>query len=182
MSTRSRIIVHCADGKWRGVYCHADGYISHNGRMLFKRFTSRDKCSALVAGGDMSKLGPSIDPTPLWGYGWGEGHEFSIYKKRPKGASFGYNLKKHFEGKTRYYRLRTEPHQPSVDWDSIKPTEGDSLYSVWPQSSYEEFVYVFCNHDGGGFKWWVGDPNAGTQDLRDLGEVIAGKVSIFCDA
>jgi len=58
MGTRSDIIVHRADGKWARVYCHWDGYLSHNGRILFDHYTSQKQAEKLVSHGDMSSLAP----------------------------------------------------------------------------------------------------------------------------
>ncbi len=58
MGTRSDIIVHRANGKWHRIYCHWDGYLSHNGRILFDHYTSQKAVEELVAPGDMSVLAP----------------------------------------------------------------------------------------------------------------------------
>lgn len=58
MGTRSDIIVQRTDGKFHRVYCHWDGYLSHNGRILFDHYTSQEQAEALVALGDMSILAP----------------------------------------------------------------------------------------------------------------------------
>lgn len=56
MGTRSDIIVQRADGKWHRIYCHGDGYLSHNGQILFEHYTSQAQCEKLVEPGDMSVL------------------------------------------------------------------------------------------------------------------------------
>lgn len=56
MGTRSDIIVHLADGTWKRIYCHWDGYLSHNGRILFESYNTQKKAEALVAPGDLSSL------------------------------------------------------------------------------------------------------------------------------
>lgn len=61
MGTRSTITVHCLDGKYRSVYCHWDGYLKHNGRMLLEHYNTQEKAEALVALGDMSSLDISIE-------------------------------------------------------------------------------------------------------------------------
>ena len=60
MSTRSDIIVQRADGKWHRIYCHSDGYLSHNGQILFDHYNSQAKAESLVQLGDLSLLGPEI--------------------------------------------------------------------------------------------------------------------------
>jgi len=62
MSTRSAIVVLCDDGKFRGVYCHSDGYPSWVGRILEESYNSITKAEKLVALGDLSQLGPKLTP------------------------------------------------------------------------------------------------------------------------
>jgi hypothetical protein len=57
MGTRSDIIVQRADGKWHRIYVHWDGYLSHNGKILFDHYTSQEQVEKLVALGDLSILG-----------------------------------------------------------------------------------------------------------------------------
>jgi hypothetical protein len=65
MGTRSRIAVMHGD-KVKSVYCHWDGYLSNNGRILQEHYDST-KANNLVALGDLSSLRPEI----------GEKHDFS---------------------------------------------------------------------------------------------------------
>jgi len=58
MGTRSRIGVMHGD-KIKSVYCHWDGYLSHNGRMLQEYYDSA-KANYLVALGDVSSLQPNV--------------------------------------------------------------------------------------------------------------------------
>ena len=58
MGTRSRIGVMHGD-KVKSVYCHWDGYLAHNGKMLAEYYDSA-KANQLVALGDLSSLRPSI--------------------------------------------------------------------------------------------------------------------------
>ena len=61
MSTRSDIIVHRTDGKWHRVYCHWDGYLSHNGEILFTHYNSQDGAEALIKHGNLSSLAQRCD-------------------------------------------------------------------------------------------------------------------------
>ena len=65
MGTRSRIGVMHGD-KVKSIYCHWDGYLEHNGRILHESYDSA-KANQLVALGDMSSLQADI----------GEKHAFS---------------------------------------------------------------------------------------------------------
>ena len=68
MGTRSRIGVMHGD-KCKSVYCHWDGYLSHNGKILQEHYDSA-KANHLVALGNLSTLGKEI----------GEKHAFSQFE------------------------------------------------------------------------------------------------------
>jgi len=61
MSTRSSITYKNEDGKFVTIYCHYDGYVSHNGVILQEAYDTLDKVKKLVSGGDLSVLGRSCD-------------------------------------------------------------------------------------------------------------------------
>jgi len=56
MSTNSTIAVFNEWGDVRSVYCHWDGYVEWNGKMLDLHFNSLNKALALVDGGDISAI------------------------------------------------------------------------------------------------------------------------------
>ena len=60
MATRSNIAMKTADGKIVSVYCHWDGYVANNGKILLENYTDIDKIEALVALGSISSLGEQI--------------------------------------------------------------------------------------------------------------------------
>lgn len=66
MSTHSRIGVMHGD-KVKSVYCHWDGYLAHNGKILQEHFDSA-KANNLVALGDLSSLRPEIGETHAFSY------------------------------------------------------------------------------------------------------------------
>jgi len=59
MGTRSAIGL-LEDGKIKAVYCHWDGYVDHNGRILEESYRDVDKVKQLLALGDLSVLGNAI--------------------------------------------------------------------------------------------------------------------------
>ena len=59
MGTRSRIAVMHGDN-CKSVYCHWDGYLSNNGRILLEHYDSA-RANHLVALGDLSSLDKNID-------------------------------------------------------------------------------------------------------------------------
>jgi hypothetical protein len=64
MSTRSTIAVEHADGTVSQVYCHYDGYVSHNGQILVDHYDTQKKAEQLVFLGEMSSLRPKCIPDP----------------------------------------------------------------------------------------------------------------------
>jgi hypothetical protein len=68
MGTRSRIGVMHGD-KVKSIYCHWDGYLEHNGRILQEHYDSA-RANQLVALGDLSSLRANI----------GEKHAFSQFE------------------------------------------------------------------------------------------------------
>ena len=65
MGTRSNIIYEEPTGEVLSMYCHYDGYPSHNGRILFDQYNSAEKAKALVEVGYdkvLDKEGVGVDP------------------------------------------------------------------------------------------------------------------------
>ena len=60
MGTRSTIAVEYADGTVGQVYCHWDGYLEHNGMILYKHYSDPFKVRELLDLGDLSSLGERI--------------------------------------------------------------------------------------------------------------------------
>jgi len=166
MSTRSNIIARCSDGLWRKIYCHWDGYLDHNGKVLFENYQDQKKIDKLLKLGSISSLGPEI----------GKKHDFDwstkLYEqhssKKITEEEYASAQKKGQEVCNVYHRDRGEP------WEDTKPEAADTLAGVWTfEETLTEFSYVWD-----GRQWWVGDPDKGMQAIIDLGEALAGKVSI----
>lgn len=95
MATRSTIAVQHADGKISQIYCHWDGYLSHNGYILQHHYNTLAQAEELVSHGSLSKLAERITPI--------EAHSFD----NPESGTCVY-----------YGRDRGELHtEPSVFWD-----------------------------------------------------------------
>ena len=60
MGTRSTIAIQNEDGTVTGIYCHWDGYTSHNGRILAENYTTEEAVRELIALGDLSSLGETV--------------------------------------------------------------------------------------------------------------------------
>jgi hypothetical protein len=60
MATRSTIAIELPSGKIKSVYCHWDGYLSYNGRLLQEHYNTADKVKKLISKGAISSLAPEI--------------------------------------------------------------------------------------------------------------------------
>ena len=69
MATRSTIALEFADGTIGQVYCHWDGYLAHNGKILFENYSNPFILRDLIDLGGLSSLRPTI----------GTKHPFSHY-------------------------------------------------------------------------------------------------------
>jgi len=62
MGTRSRIGMMNEDGSITSVYCHWDGYPSHNGVILLENYQEPEKIKMLISLGDLSSLEKKLIP------------------------------------------------------------------------------------------------------------------------
>ncbi len=60
MGTRSTIALEYADGTVEQVYCHWDGYLEHNGKILQEHYSNPFILRDLIDLGDLSSLRPTI--------------------------------------------------------------------------------------------------------------------------
>jgi len=136
MATRSLIaVVH--GNNYKTVYCHWDGYLSHNGRILQEHYDS-PKANNLVALGNVSSLQPNI----------GEKHPFSQFDTDMSAKEFE---EKYGNMTTFYGRDREEEGQ-----EFITHTSKESLIEHFNES-WSEFAYIMKDDT-----WYVmfqGDEN-----------------------
>jgi len=153
MGTRSRIGVMHGE-KCKSVYCHWDGYLSHNGAILQEHYDSA-KANHLVALGNLSTLGKEI----------GEKHVFSQFELRAEEVQA---YKELTENWTTFYMRDRE--------------EKDQEFEV--SHSFDEFLeqciecgaeYYYIMKDG---EWYCGDTYAHTplsMSLTLLTEALAAQ-------
>jgi len=65
MATRSRIAIENEDGTVKSIYCHFDGYVGNNGKILFNHY-DKEKLEKLIELGDISSLGESTEDTAAY--------------------------------------------------------------------------------------------------------------------
>lgn len=66
MSTRSHIAYMHENGSLDVIYAHWDGYLTGNGKLLLENYDNEDKVRLLIAKGDVSSLGDTIDETAFY--------------------------------------------------------------------------------------------------------------------
>lgn len=66
MATRSTIAIEKQDGTVEAIYCHWDGYVSHNGELLFQHYSNAENLQALIDLGDLSILQSEIGDANNW--------------------------------------------------------------------------------------------------------------------
>lgn len=96
MATRSTIAVRHEDGTVSQIYCHWDGYLSHNGMLLQNHYNTPLAVEFLVSKGDISSLGKRVGvkhpfsaveggiPSDEWDKNWGE---MTTYYGRDRGEN-----------------------------------------------------------------------------------------------
>lgn len=62
MSTRSHIAIARDNGTYDYIYCHSDGYPSHNGAILEECYNTKEFVNELISLGDMSLLDKRLHP------------------------------------------------------------------------------------------------------------------------
>ena len=68
MGTRSTIALEFADGTVEQVYCHWDGYLENNGKILADHYMDPFKVKELVALGGFSSLDTTVEGTKATAY------------------------------------------------------------------------------------------------------------------
>ena len=87
MATRSRIAIETEDGSVQSIYCHFDGYPSHNGEILLNHY-DYEKTLQLIELGDISFLDKSLDETIAYARDRGEDAANTKAQIKPNIESF----------------------------------------------------------------------------------------------
>lgn len=138
MSTRSYICMEVGDDQYKTVYCHSDGYLSHNGALLLKYYSDRETVERLLERGDLSSLEKKIEPEP------GHPHSFD-WDKRQKDVCV-------FYGRDRV--------------DKNTQAEPLTLEELDDPQNWTEYVYIFTRE--GQWKYFrYGESKKGLRDVQE---------------
>jgi len=143
MATRSTIALEFADGTIGQVYCHWDGYLSHNGKMLMEYYSNPFILRDLIDLGDISSLRPSI----------GTKHPFSQFDNGMSTEEFNAL----YQDMTTFYgRDRGE--------DNTKVRYFKDYEHFLVDGQEEEYDYILRNVNGKA-TWFVSDHGGDFQSL-----------------
>ena len=137
MGTRSTIALEFADGTVEQIYCHWDGYLEHNGKILAEHYSDPFKLRDLIDMGGISSLGKVIGKKHPFGPAYNETDivkKAKIQKEVDKAREAGYT--------TFYARDRGE--------DLTKEQFVD-FQDYLAHHQYEEYEYIL-RKDG---NWYV---------------------------
>lgn len=145
MGTRSDIIVQLRDGNWSRIYCHWDGYLEHNGRLLQAHYNSQLLAELLIEPGSLSSLAESCD--------------------KPDGHTFDNRV----DGYCVYYgRDRGEADCEPYVADTLSAAWP-------PEDTWTEYTYVWSrDHGMPDGAWYVADADESSQTLVLLSLALAG--------
>ena len=135
MATRSTIALEFADGTIGQVYCHWDGYLAHNGKMLMEYYSNPFILRDLIDLGSLSSLRPQI----------GTKHPFSMFEANMTQDEYA-NLYR--DMCTFYGRDRGEGQSDATYFK-------DYLHFL-VDGQQEEYDYILRNVDGVA-TWFVSD-------------------------
>jgi hypothetical protein len=117
MATRSTIAIQLENGSINQVYCHWDGYLENNGKILQTYYNNAEIIKELISKGSISILDININPSK------DSKHDFN--NKQNDVCVF-------------YHRDRDE----DLDIDTFKNFQDYTL-----NGNFEEFNYIFSEKD-----------------------------------
>ncbi len=135
MGTRSKIALEYADGTIEQVYCHWDGYLEHNGKILAEHYSNPFVLRDLIDLGDVSSLRPTV----------GTKHAFSKLEVPMDGEAYD---ALYGEMTTFYGRDRGE--------DGVSAKKFKDFADYRANHQYEEYEYILRSVYGEAV-WFVAD-------------------------
>jgi len=145
MATRSTIALEYADGTVEQVYCHWDGYLAHNGKILRDYYSNPFILRDLIDMGDISSLGKIV----------GTKHPFSPHEGETQKALYESAMS---QGATTFYgRDRGET--------GVSAKKFASYEDYVKNHQYEEYDYILRNIDGKA-TWFVSDHDGAYVELE----------------
>jgi len=148
MATRSTIALEFADGTIAQVYCHWDGYLSNNGKLLMENYSNPFILRDLIDLGSISSLGEII----------GTKHPFSRFESNISDAEYN-----------RLYGNMTTFYGRDRGEGEYEATYFKDFADYKANMQCEEFDYILRQVDGVA-TWFVSDHG---DDFVTLSEAFA---------
>ena len=148
MGTRSTIALEFADGTVGVVYCHWDGYLSHNGKILLNNYMDPFKVRELIDNGSISSLGSEIGVKhPFDAPGYYNTPEYNKYKEQYGNMTKFYGRDR---GETdvgaKYFKdfADYEANHQYEEYEYIlRQVNGESVWFVNQGNGYEPLMEAF---------------------------------------
>ncbi|HEY3331952.1 MAG TPA: hypothetical protein VGK19_18110 [Capsulimonadaceae bacterium] len=151
MGTRSLIGRLNSDATVSSIYCHWDGYLSHNGAILHTQYQDADEVTALIALGNISSLGREI----------GDKHDLN---RRHSDPSFELELSS--KGWTSAYSR--DRNEPLSDNKAEITASVQEYVATKPEMFGAEYLYLYDARKRHGQRWGVVEVGAKSNRLRPL--------------
>ena len=156
MATRSRIGIENEDGTVSSIYCHWDGYVSNNGKILVTHYTDRQKVKELIELGDISALAENVHPFEYMDNSDKGVRMLKEFRAIPK---FLHTFDRPQKGVVvAYHRDREEPYR--------EPRANENLESYFEDDN-EEYGYVFTLKNE-----WIVKPCYGDTETKPVIEYL----------
>lgn len=78
MATRSTIAFEYENGEVKQIYCHWDGYLEHNGKLLYNLYMEPEKVKQLIELGNLSSLGETFEKCYFYARDFHESEEENV--------------------------------------------------------------------------------------------------------
>jgi hypothetical protein len=145
MATRSTIALEFADGTVGQVYCHWDGYLEHNGAILFKHYSDPFKLQQLIDTGDLSILGPDIGEPHSFDnpFSWGTPESNNWHEANKKVCTF-YGRDRGETGIDARYFNNFEHYKKNHQYEEyeyiLRQVDGQAVWFVCYNDKYVELA------------------------------------------
>ena len=146
MATRSTIALEFADGTIGQVYCHWDGYLAHNGKMLQEYYSNPFVLRDLIDLGSLSSLRPTI----------GTKHPFSQFEFNQAVKMTTEEVKKHADDFNAMYGDMCTFYGRDRGEGQYEATYFKDYLHFLVDGQEEEYDYILRNVNGVA-TWFVSD-------------------------
>jgi hypothetical protein len=148
MATRSTIAIEFADGTVGQVYCHWDGYLQHNGKILLNNYMDPLKVRELIDNGDISSLGSEIgvqhpfDNPASFGTA-----EYDAYKEQYGNMTTFYMRDRNEEGCSAKYFKDFADYEANHQYEEysyiLRQVNGEAVWYVHQGNEFEPLMEAY---------------------------------------